>query len=146
MICLLARVRRGRRLFNATLLLALFQEVPDSGSRFRKWRLSVRGPEVAEEESVPPQRTPNAAERAEAARLLRKLAHRQLGPNDWRKLARHWKFTDDQVRAIEHQYTGRSATRPRAAQPTDPLTTRAVYSTIKDQGLKRKSKKYRKCC
>ncbi|KAE8747422.1 hypothetical protein FOCC_FOCC005889 [Frankliniella occidentalis] len=38
--------------------------------------------------------------------MLKKLAHKQLSPNDWRKLARHWRFTDDQVRAIEHQYTG----------------------------------------
>ncbi|KAK3925030.1 Ankyrin repeat and death domain-containing protein 1B, partial [Frankliniella fusca] len=51
-----------------------------------------------------PQEVPDSAPRLRKWRLS--LAHKQLGPHDWRKLARHWKFTDDQVRAIEHQYTG----------------------------------------
>lgn len=39
--------------------------------------------------------------------ILWKLAYKQLGPEDWKKLALHWAFTNDQIRAIEHQYTGK---------------------------------------
>ncbi|XP_018399546.1 PREDICTED: ankyrin repeat and death domain-containing protein 1A-like isoform X2 [Cyphomyrmex costatus] len=38
--------------------------------------------------------------------VLWKLAYKQLAPEDWKKLAFHWAFTSDQIRAIEHQYTG----------------------------------------
>ena len=38
--------------------------------------------------------------------ILWKLATKQLRPNDWKKLAKHWHFTDAHVRALEHQYTG----------------------------------------
>ena len=39
--------------------------------------------------------------------ILWKLAYKHLKSNDWRRLATHWKFTDDHIRAIEHQYTGK---------------------------------------
>ena len=39
--------------------------------------------------------------------VLWKLAYKQLEPNDWKRLAHHWAFTDEQIRAIEHQYTGK---------------------------------------
>lgn len=38
--------------------------------------------------------------------ILWKLATRQLKPNDWKRLARHWKFSEPHIKAIEHQYTG----------------------------------------
>ncbi|XP_071450445.1 ankyrin repeat and death domain-containing protein 1A-like isoform X8 [Hetaerina americana] len=41
--------------------------------------------------------------------LLWKVSYKQLGPGEWRRLALHWKFTEDQIRAIEHQYTGPSS-------------------------------------
>ncbi|KAH3839472.1 hypothetical protein DPMN_112903, partial [Dreissena polymorpha] len=34
------------------------------------------------------------------------LATRHLKPQDWKRLALHWKFTPDHIRSIEHQYTG----------------------------------------
>lgn len=37
---------------------------------------------------------------------VHKLAYKQLGPGEWKRLAYHWTFTDDQIQAIEHQYTG----------------------------------------
>jgi hypothetical protein len=37
------------------------------------------------------------------------LAYKQLAPGDWKKLASHWAFTPEQIKAIEHQYTGKSA-------------------------------------
>ena len=40
--------------------------------------------------------------------ILWKLAYKQLAPEDWKKLAVHWAFTPEQIRAIEHQYTGKS--------------------------------------
>lgn len=39
--------------------------------------------------------------------ILYKLAYKQLGAGEWKRLAYHWAFTDEQIRAIEHQYTGR---------------------------------------
>ncbi|XP_018316615.1 ankyrin repeat and death domain-containing protein 1A isoform X1 [Mycetomoellerius zeteki] len=39
--------------------------------------------------------------------VLWKLAYKQLAPEDWKKLAVHWAFTPEQIRAIEHQYTVR---------------------------------------
>ncbi|XP_011693596.1 PREDICTED: ankyrin repeat and death domain-containing protein 1A-like isoform X2 [Wasmannia auropunctata] len=37
--------------------------------------------------------------------VLWKLAYKQLAPGDWKKLALHWTFTPEQIKAIEHQYT-----------------------------------------
>ncbi|RXN03525.1 ankyrin repeat and death domain-containing 1B [Labeo rohita] len=34
------------------------------------------------------------------------LAYKHLKRNDWKKLAEYWEFTDDQVAAIEEQWTG----------------------------------------
>jgi len=48
---------------------------------------------------------PHAAEQLKD--VLWKLATRQLRPNDWKKLAKHWNFSEAQMRAIEHQYTGK---------------------------------------
>lgn len=38
--------------------------------------------------------------------ILYKLAYKQLQPGEWKRLAMHWAFTEEQIRAIEHQYTG----------------------------------------
>lgn len=38
--------------------------------------------------------------------VLWKLGMNQLMQGEWKKIARHWQFTDEQIRAIEHQYTG----------------------------------------
>lgn len=38
--------------------------------------------------------------------VLYKLAHKQLAAGEWKRLAYHWAFTDEQIKAIEHQYTG----------------------------------------
>lgn len=38
--------------------------------------------------------------------VLYKLAYKQLGPGEWKRLAHHWAFTEEQIRAVEHQYTG----------------------------------------
>lgn len=39
--------------------------------------------------------------------ILRKLTHKRLGPGEWKKLAHLWAFTDEQIKAIEHQYIGK---------------------------------------
>ncbi|KAI4458891.1 ankyrin repeat and death domain-containing protein [Holotrichia oblita] len=41
--------------------------------------------------------------------VLYKLAYKQLAPGEWKRLAHHWAFTEEQIRAIEHQYTGPSS-------------------------------------
>jgi len=47
---------------------------------------------------------PHAAEQLKD--ILWKLATKRLRPNEWKKLAKHWNFSDAHLRAIEHQYTG----------------------------------------
>ncbi|XP_030323430.1 ankyrin repeat and death domain-containing protein 1B [Calypte anna] len=37
------------------------------------------------------------------------LAYSQLKPQEWKKLALFWKFTDEQIKAIEEQWTGRKS-------------------------------------
>ncbi|XP_046401177.1 ankyrin repeat and death domain-containing protein 1A-like isoform X4 [Ischnura elegans] len=66
------------------------------------WRRLSSG--VAEGAVVSP---PRCQERLRE--LLWKVSYKQLGPGEWRRLALHWKFTEDQIRAIEHQYTGPSS-------------------------------------
>lgn len=39
--------------------------------------------------------------------ILYKLAYKQLQPEEWKRLAYHWAFTEEQIKAIEHQYTGK---------------------------------------
>ncbi|EEZ97168.2 Tankyrase-like Protein [Tribolium castaneum] len=41
--------------------------------------------------------------------ILYKVAYKQLGPGEWKMLAHHWAFTDEQIKAIEHQYNGPSS-------------------------------------
>ncbi|XP_044262237.1 ankyrin repeat and death domain-containing protein 1A-like isoform X2 [Tribolium madens] len=41
--------------------------------------------------------------------ILYKVAYKQLGPSEWKMLAHHWAFTDEQIKAIEHQYNGPSS-------------------------------------
>ncbi|XP_066137418.1 ankyrin repeat and death domain-containing protein 1A-like isoform X1 [Euwallacea fornicatus] len=38
--------------------------------------------------------------------ILYKLAYKHLSPGEWKRLAHYWAFTDDQIKAIEHQYNG----------------------------------------
>ena len=38
--------------------------------------------------------------------LLWNLAYRQLKEKDWQRLARLWNFSEDQIRAIEEQWSG----------------------------------------
>lgn len=40
--------------------------------------------------------------------IIWELAYKDLKRNDWKKLAEHWEFTEDQVAAIEEQWTGQS--------------------------------------
>ncbi|NXK17138.1 AKD1B protein, partial [Arenaria interpres] len=37
------------------------------------------------------------------------LAYNQLKPQEWKKLALFWKFTDEQIKAIEEQWTGKKS-------------------------------------
>ncbi|XP_025780593.1 ankyrin repeat and death domain-containing protein 1B [Puma concolor] len=43
--------------------------------------------------------------------LLWNLAYHQLKANEWQKLARSWNFSDDQIRAIEEQWSGKGSFR-----------------------------------
>ena len=38
--------------------------------------------------------------------ILWKLATKSLKHGEWKQLARNWHFTDENIAAIEHQYTG----------------------------------------
>jgi hypothetical protein len=64
----------------------------------RKWRLSEsRG-------STSGGMQPDANEGLRE--ILFRLAYKQLAEGEWRRLAHHWAFTGEQIKAIEHQYTG----------------------------------------
>ncbi|XP_018577146.1 ankyrin repeat and death domain-containing protein 1A-like [Anoplophora glabripennis] len=39
--------------------------------------------------------------------VLYKLAYKHLSHGEWKRLASHWAFTEDQIKAIEHQYNVR---------------------------------------
>lgn len=41
--------------------------------------------------------------------MLGTVARQYLDNEDWKRLAKHWQFSEEQMRAIEHQYTGRSS-------------------------------------
>jgi len=38
-----------------------------------------------------------------------KVANRHLKGGEWKRLAHHWSFTDEQISAIEHQCSGPSS-------------------------------------
>ncbi|XP_064647634.1 ankyrin repeat and death domain-containing protein 1A-like isoform X2 [Lineus longissimus] len=43
--------------------------------------------------------------------VLYRLASKQLKPGEWRKLAHHWNFSEEHIKAIQHQYTGETSHR-----------------------------------
>ncbi|XP_043597879.1 ankyrin repeat and death domain-containing protein 1A-like isoform X1 [Bombus pyrosoma] len=72
------------------------KEIRDLTPARRRWREGSRGGSITSN---------NGAFSEHIRSILWKLAYKQLGPEDWKKLALHWAFTNDQIRAIEHQYT-----------------------------------------
>lgn len=40
--------------------------------------------------------------------VMKTIAKKQLAADDWKKLAAHWKFTAEQIQAIEHQCIGKN--------------------------------------
>ncbi|XP_012142859.2 uncharacterized protein LOC100882118 isoform X4 [Megachile rotundata] len=72
------------------------KEIRDLTPARRRWREGSRGGSISSNTSGLPEYVRS---------VLWKLAYKQLGPEDWKKLALHWAFTQDQIRAIEHQYT-----------------------------------------
>ncbi|XP_076679194.1 uncharacterized protein LOC143374714 isoform X1 [Andrena cerasifolii] len=72
------------------------KEIRDLTPARRRWREGSRGGSISSNNSGLPEHIRS---------VLWKLAYKQLGPEDWKKLALHWAFTHDQIRAIEHQYT-----------------------------------------
>ncbi|KOC66568.1 Ankyrin repeat and death domain-containing protein 1A [Habropoda laboriosa] len=72
------------------------KEIRDLTPARRRWREGFRGESISSNNSALPEQIRS---------VLWKLAYKQLGPQDWKKLAMHWAFTPDQIRAIEHQYT-----------------------------------------
>ncbi|XP_026994407.2 ankyrin repeat and death domain-containing protein 1B isoform X2 [Tachysurus fulvidraco] len=46
------------------------------------------------------------AETKQVRSILWNLAYRLLSKNEWKKLAEHWAFTEEQIAAIEEQWTG----------------------------------------
>ncbi|XP_078053518.1 uncharacterized protein LOC144478972 isoform X1 [Augochlora pura] len=69
------------------------KEIRDLTPARRRWREGSRGGSISSNNCGFPEF------------VLWKLAYKQLGPEDWKKLALHWAFTQDQILAIEHQYT-----------------------------------------
>ncbi|XP_011264439.1 ankyrin repeat and death domain-containing protein 1A isoform X1 [Camponotus floridanus] len=72
------------------------KEVRELTPARRRWREGSRGGSISS----------NNGRLSEQVRsILWKLAYKQLAPGDWKKLALHWAFTPEQIKAIEHQYT-----------------------------------------
>lgn len=46
------------------------------------------------------------AETKQVRGMLWNLAYKLLSKNEWKKLAEHWAFTEEQIAAIEEQWTG----------------------------------------
>lgn len=83
-----------------------FEEISNSDKEVREltparrwWREGSRGGSISSN---------NGRLTEQVRSVLWKLAYKQLAPEDWKKLASHWAFTPEQIRAIEHQYTGKS--------------------------------------
>ncbi|XP_046816508.1 ankyrin repeat and death domain-containing protein 1A-like isoform X2 [Vespa crabro] len=76
------------------------KEVRELTPARRRWREGSRGGSVCSN---------NSALTESIRSVLWKLAYKQLGPEDWKKLALHWAFSHEQIKAIEHQYTGPSS-------------------------------------
>ncbi|KAK2583352.1 hypothetical protein KPH14_009350 [Odynerus spinipes] len=76
------------------------KEVRELTPARRRWREGSRGGSVC---------SGNSALSEPVRSVLWKLAYKQLGPGDWKKLALHWAFSHEQIKAIEHQYTGPSS-------------------------------------
>ncbi|KZC10409.1 Ankyrin repeat and death domain-containing protein 1A, partial [Dufourea novaeangliae] len=73
------------------------KEIRDLTPARRRWREGSRGGSISSNNCGLPEHIRS---------VLWKLAYKHLGPEDWKKLALHWAFTQEQIRAIEHQYTG----------------------------------------
>lgn len=56
-----------------------------------------------------PLRIPTHPNSEQMTGILWKLATKHFKPNDWKKLAMYWGFTQEHIKTIEHEYTGRSA-------------------------------------
>ncbi|KAG7206695.1 hypothetical protein KM043_000370 [Ampulex compressa] len=76
------------------------KEVRELTPARRRWREGSRGGSVSSNNGGLPEQLRS---------VLWKLAYKQLGPEDWKRLALHWAFTREQIKAIEHQYTGPSS-------------------------------------
>ncbi|XP_011342679.1 ankyrin repeat and death domain-containing protein 1A isoform X3 [Ooceraea biroi] len=72
------------------------KEVRELTPARRRWREGSRGGSISSN---------NGRFSEQIRSILWKLAYKQLAPGDWKKLALHWAFTPEQIKAIEHQYT-----------------------------------------
>jgi ankyrin repeat protein len=74
-------------------------------------RLSITSADSHEDVSSTDQ-VVNALEEGLATQMqdvVAEVARQHLHPEDWIRLARFWEFEEDQIKAIEHQYTGRGS-------------------------------------
>lgn len=78
------------------------QQQPDTDSSNRSTTYQDQAEAEAEAEAA-------AVHFGHIRKLLYHLARNHLQSNDWKRLARFWDFTEDQIKAIEHQYTGKTS-------------------------------------
>ncbi|KAL5004492.1 hypothetical protein ScPMuIL_017948 [Solemya velum] len=91
-----------------------FITIVDMLIKAERYYATARDYHEKELDSIDPHRylrTPNHPSANQMKDILWRLATKQLKPNDWKKLAMHWGFTPEHIRAIEHQYTGPSSYR-----------------------------------
>ncbi|KAG7481441.1 hypothetical protein MATL_G00066540 [Megalops atlanticus] len=74
--------------------------------RYFAWKANAESNESLHDESPLTFKLDHRAETRQIRTTIWNLAYKLLKPQDWKKLAQHWLFNEQQVAAIEEQWTG----------------------------------------
>ncbi|KAJ8380388.1 hypothetical protein SKAU_G00011660 [Synaphobranchus kaupii] len=73
--------------------------------RYFAWKADAGNNETLHDESPLTFKLDHREETRQIRTTIWNLAYKQFKPRDWKRLARHWVFTEEQVSAIEEQWT-----------------------------------------
>ncbi|KAM4708058.1 ankyrin repeat and death domain-containing protein 1B isoform 2-T2 [Discoglossus pictus] len=78
--------------------------------RYKDWKMGlIENSEEAHEDVSLTFKPDHLSKTSQIRSALWKLAYNQLKPQEWKKLAQLWKFTEQQIKAIEEQWTGKNS-------------------------------------
>uniref|UniRef100_A0A8C5TUR0 Ankyrin repeat and death domain containing 1B n=1 Tax=Malurus cyaneus samueli TaxID=2593467 RepID=A0A8C5TUR0_9PASS len=83
---------------------ALIVDMIIKAERYYAMKQSARGPDFSVSF-----KQDHSIETKQIRSSLWNLAYNQLKPCEWKKMAMFWKFTDEQIKAIEEQWTGKKS-------------------------------------